>query len=812
MLRNFLVIALRNLQRNITYSFINIFGLTLGITSTLLLVLYIADELSYDRFHPDAGRIYRSVLNANLNGQEITTVFTGLPMAEAFVHDVPEVSEVIRINKWNTMPVRYEDKSFTETKFLLADSNFFQFFNGYQLIAGNPTDALKGPGKVVITERIARKYFDYKGAGDLTPIGKQFIIGSDGFMKAEVSGIAADSPHNAHLQFDFILSIQTWDIFRYPQYWLNSGVITYFKLHPGASVNGVNEKYNYFVNHYIAPEVEQFLNMTMEQMAASGSYIHFQTQALTDIHLHSQFPDELEPNGNIRYLYLFGMIAVFLIVLACINFMNLSTARAANRAKEVGIRKTVGALRGKLIAQFMMESYLYTIIAVLFALMFVSISLNMFNLITVKNIIFNSLLNPIFLIGLVMFTLLVGALAGSYPAFYLTSFMPAEVLKGKVRAGMKRSGIRNSLVVFQFFISIGLIIASLVVFQQLKYVQNQNLGFDKDKIMTLMHTMSVGNNADAFRNELLQHSEVHGVTFVNRMPPNIDWNSTFRMKDTGNEHLLTVYVTDFDALKTMGYQLVSGRYFSRDFPSDSSAVLLNETAMRHLGWDNHEGKKLISRFGSEKEFDVEVIGVIRDFNFESLKNNIRPMIILLQPGANMEGGIRFASTDVRKNIDIVEKVWKKYAPDAPFEYSFLDANFADKYKAEQRMGQVFIIFTALAIIIACLGLLGLVTYAAEQRGKELSIRKAMGATVSQLVLLLSKDFIRLIVIAFVLAIPLTWYLLEKLWLESFAYRIGFDAKVMMLAGAVALIVALLTISIKAYKAAISNPVEALKND
>jgi putative ABC transport system permease protein len=390
--------------------------------------------------------------------------------------------------------------------------------------------------------------------------------------------------------------------------------------------------------------------------------------------------------------------------------------------------------------------------------------------------------------------------------------MPAEVLKGKVRTGMKRSGIRNSLVVFQFFISIGLIIASLVVFQQLKYVQNQNLGFDKDKIMTLMHTMSLGNNSGAFKNELLEHSEVKGVTFVNRMPPNIDWNSTFRMKDTGNEQLLMVYVTDFDALETMGYQLVAGRFFSHDFPSDSSGVLLNETAMRHLGWDNYEGKKLISRFGSEKEYDVEVLGVIRDFNFESLKNNIRPMIILLQDGANMEGGIRFTSDDVRKNIDIVEKVWKKYAPDAPFEYSFLNANFADKYKSEERMGQVFIIFTALAIIIACLGLLGLVTYSAEQRGKELSIRKAMGATVSQLVLLLSKDFLRLIIIAFVMAIPLTWYLLEKLWLQSFAYRVGFDVGIMLLAGGVALFVALLTISIKAYKAATSNPVEALKND
>ncbi|QOI97680.1 MAG: ABC transporter permease [Flammeovirgaceae bacterium] len=812
MLRNYILTALRIVSRQKVYSAINIFGLTIGITSTLLLVLYITDEVSYDRFHPDAGRIYRTVLNANLNGQSFSTISTGFPMAEALMNDVPEVQEVTRITRWNTMPVRYEDKTFTESGYVWADSNFFSFFNGYKLMAGNPNDVLKGPNKVVITERAARKYFGYTGAGDRTPIGKLFYFGSDGSIQAEVTGIAADPPHHAHLQFDFLVSISTWDMLKYPQMWMNSAVVTYFKLHPGASASGMDAKYDYFVNKYIAREIEQFLNMSMDQLAASGSYIRFSTQALTDIHLHSQFPDELEPNGNIRYLYLFGLIAVFLIVLACINFMNLSTARAANRAKEVGIRKTIGALRSKLIGQFMLESYLYTVIAVLFALMLVSMSLNLFNIITAKNIVFSTLLNPLFVAGLTVFTILVGAVAGSYPAFYLTSFIPAEVLKGKVRAGMRRSGIRNALVVFQFFISIGLIIASLIVFQQLKYVQNQNLGYDKDNIMTLMHTMSLKQNADAFKNELLQHAEVKGVTFVSRMPPNIDWSSTFRMKDTGNEQLLTVYVTDYDALETMGYQLVAGRFFSRDFPSDSTGVLLNEAAMRHMGWDTHEGKKLISRYASLKEYEVEVLGVLRDFNYESLKNNIRPMIVLLQPGANFEGGIRFASGDIRKNIELVEKLWKKYAPDAPFEYSFLDANFAAKYKAEERMGQVFLIFTVLAIIIACLGLLGLITYSAEQRAKEISIRKIMGATVSQVVFLLGVDFARLILIAFVLAIPLTWYLLEKHWLEGFAYRIQFNPWIIATAGLLALIIALAIVSTQALRAATSNPVENLRNE
>jgi putative ABC transport system permease protein len=417
-----------------------------------------------------------------------------------------------------------------------------------------------------------------------------------------------------------------------------------------------------------------------------------------------------------------------------------------------------------------------------------------------------------FLGGLFVFTLIIGALAGSYPAFYLTAFKPAEVLKGKVRAGFKSSGIRNALVVFQFFISIGLIISTLMVFQQLKFVQQQNLGFDKRNIMTLLHTMNLENNGEAFKNELKQHPEIEHVTFVNRMPPNIDWNTVFRITETGQDHMLTVYVADHDALETMGYQLAAGRYFSRDFKTDTAACLINEAAMRQLGWDSHEGKKILSRFNTMEGNELDVIGVIKNFNYESLKNNIRPMIVILGNEPNFEAGIRFSSDDIRRNIDLVESIWKKYAPQAPFEYSFLDSNFAAKYKAEERMGQVFIIFTGLAIIIACLGLLGLATYSAEQRAKEISVRKVMGASVSQLVLLLSKDFARLIIIAFVLAIPLTLYLLQEYWLSGFAYRIDFNPWIIGGAGLLALVVALFTISFQALRAAMGNPVDSLRSE
>jgi len=613
------------------------------------------------------------------------------------------------------------------------------------------------------------------------------------------------------LQFDFLLSLTSWEQLKYP-IWLNSSVVTYFKIHPQAKIESVNDKYQYFIDTYCAQEIQRFMNMDMKKFEESGGKLGFSTQALTDIHLYSQIQDELEPNGNIRYLYLFGMIAGFIILLACINFMNLSTARAANRAKEVGVRKTIGGLRSRLIGQFLLESYMYTIASVLLGLAFVSVALNSFNLITGKEIAFGSLISPMFIGGIIAFTLVVGLAAGSYPAFYLTSFKPVEVLKGKVRAGMKSSGIRNALVVFQFFISIGLIIATLMVYQQLKFVQQQNLGFNKENIINLYHTWSLSKSAKAFKNELLQHPEIAAATYVNRMPPNVDWTSVFKAKDSGAENLFAVHVVDYDAMGTLNFTLASGRFFSRDFPSDSTAFLINEAAAKQLGWTTYEGKQILSRYGVNEEQTINAIGIVKNFNFESLKTNIRPMIFILGQEPNAEMGIRMAGNNPLENIKIIEQVWKKYAPESPFEYTFVDDNFNAKFKAEQRMGEVFIIFTSLAIIIACLGLFGLASFSAEQRAKEISIRKVMGATVSQVVLLLTKDFTKLVLIAFILAIPITWYSIEKMWLQDFAYRIQFNFGAAAIAGLVALTVAILTILFQAVQAAFDSPVKFLRND
>ncbi|MFN5169512.1 MAG: ABC transporter permease [Cyclobacteriaceae bacterium] len=817
MLANYLVTALRFFMRQRAYTAINIFGLTVGITSALLLILYIADELSYDRQHGDAARIYRSIMQAKLQDREINTVFTGFPMADALQKDVPAVESTVRVTKWSTIPIRFDDKVFTERRFLLADSNFFTFFN-FPLVAGNPQTALVGPDKIVITESTARKYFGYKGPGDLSPLGKIFFIGSNGENKAEVTGIAADVPHNSHLQFDFVLSLQTFVLSiqantRFgTDFWLNSSVITYFKILPEANIGSVDQQYDYFINTYIAKEIRDFFQMDLKQFGAGGSYVRYVSQPLLNIHLHSQLPDELEPNGNIRYLYLFGLIAGFIILLACINFMNLSTARAASRAKEVGIRKTIGAFRSKLIGQFLMESYLYTILAVVLSLMFVSLALTSFNEITAKSIQFGAILTPSFLGGLAAFIVIIGLVAGSYPAFYLTSFQPVEVLKGKVRAGIKSSGIRNALVVFQFFISIALAIATLMVFQQLRYVQQQNLGFNKENVMGMMHTLKLGNAAGAFKNELKQLPFVTNASFANRLPPDIDWNSTFRLVDAQQEHLLSIYVVDHDALETMGYELVAGRFFSRDIKADTAHVLINEAAMRQFGWETFEGKKLFSRFNTLEGNNVEVIGVLKNFNFESLKNTIRPMVVFLGPEPNFEMAVRLTGGDVREQVASIGQVWKKYAPDAPFEYSFLNDNFNATYRAEERMGLVFTIFTGLAIAIACLGLFGLATFAAEQRAKEISIRKVMGASVAQLVVLMTKDFTQLILIALVLAIPVTWYALEKWWLATFAFRTSYSFALAGGAGLLALAMALFTISFQSIKVAIANPALRLRSE
>jgi putative ABC transport system permease protein len=799
MIKNYLTTAFRIMLRQKSYSMINIIGLSLGITASLLIILYVVDELSYDKFHRDADRAYRLSFAGRLEGNDFNGATSPAPVAPAIQAEIPEIEEAVRFGLWRTMPISFEDKAFTEKYFLVADSNFFKFFS-FPVIHGDPATALKGVDKVAITQSAATRYF-----GNENPIGKILLRGSE--KKAtEVTAVIADAPANSHIQFDMILSGQSWNYMKDGN-WTSNNLYTYFRIHPDADINKVKKQLDVMCEKNMGAELEKFLGMTFKEFRAKGNDVGLKTQPMLDIHLRSELSEEMVPGGNIQYVYIFIVIAAFIILIACINFMNLSTARSANRAKEVGVRKTIGAFRSRLIAQFIAESMIYSFISTILALAAMAMLIIPFNELAGKSLTLDLFLNPFFIVAIIAFTFLVGLIAGSYPAFYLTSFKPVDVLKGKVRAGFKNSTLRNTLVVAQFTISIALIIGSLVVYKQLTYMQEKDLGFKKENVIQLLHTWSLEKNAKAFKNELAQHPEFAAASYTNQTPPNITWSNAFRKGGSEQDYLLNVYQADHDQVTVMGFEMVQGRFFSRDFKSDTAAVVLNETAYKLMGFTQMEGSTVIN-YGSDKQYPMSIIGVVKDFNFETLRNDVKPMAFLLGGEPNGSIAIRLAKGNTVEQLHLLESIWKKYSSD-PFEYSFIDENYDALFRGEQRMSRIILIFTILTIVIASLGLFGLATYVAEQRAKEISIRKVMGASAAQMLVLLSKDFTILISIAFVIAAPLGWYFMNS-WLEGFAYHVGIDASIIIIAGVTAMAIALITISFQSVRAARENPVKALK--
>jgi putative ABC transport system permease protein len=802
MIKNYLKTALRIMLRQKGYSAINIAGLSLGIAASLLIILYVADEISYDRFHKDGHRIYRIGFLGRLNGNDFNMAVSPAPVADAIVNEIPQVESACRFGLWRTQPMSYEDKLFTEGYMLVADSNFFDFFT-FKMVAGDPKTALKGTNKVVITESAAKRYF-----GDENPLGKIILRGGEK-KTTEVTGVVQDPPSNSHIQFDMILSGESWDYLRTNTQWTSNNIYTYFKLREGADLAAVKTHMDQMVQKNMGTELEKFLGLTFKQFKEQGNNVGLFTQLITDIHLKSNLTEEIIPNGNLQYVYIFIAIAAFIILIACINFMNLSTARSANRAKEVGVRKSIGAFRSRLMAQFLSESMIYSFLSTFIALILMIALLNPFNTLAGKTLTLSLFINPLVIGGILLFALFVGLLAGSYPAFYLTSFKPVEVLKGKVRSGFKNSKLRNSLVVFQFIISISLMLGSLVVYKQLKFMQEKNIGFDKENVVNLLHTWSLDKNAKAFKDEIATHPEFKGASYANKLPPNISWSSVYRSGGSEQDFLLQVYQVDHDHLNTMQFTMAQGRFFSRDFPTDTAAVILNETAYKMMGYKEMENQTVIS-FQNDKPEPLKLIGVIKDFNFESLRNSVKPMVILLGSEPNGEMAIRLSAGNTQAQVQLLESIWKKYSNSA-FEYSFLDQNFDALFRSEQRMSSIILIFTGLTIFIACLGLFGLATYVGEQRAKEISIRKVMGATMAQVSVLLFKDFTLLIAIAFCIAAPAGIYFMNN-WLEGFAFHVGIDPWIVLISGLASLFIAMFTISFQSIKAARENPVKALKNE
>ncbi|MEZ4899581.1 MAG: ABC transporter permease [Saprospiraceae bacterium] len=805
MLKNHFIIAIRNLLKRKFFAGINVLGMTAGITACLLIALYVLDELSYDRFHVNADRIYQVGRHNKFGDQDIRSASTCPPLADAMWTEIPEVEATLRMNGSGKPIFRYRDQAFTEENVFNTESNFFEFFS-FKLISGNAKTALKEPFTVVLTEKTARKLF-----GDENPLEKLITIdGGLGKITYKVTGVAANCPTNSHFHFDALLAAEGPDNYFKLNAWLNSGVYTYFLLKDNASVAVVENKLDNLVTKYVAPELKNFLGNNLDQFRQSGGIYKYYTTKLTDIHLNSTSLEDIEPGGSRMYLLILAGIGLFILAIACVNFMNMSTAQSAMRAREVGLRKTLGSHRSQMIAQFLTESVMFSLVAVVLALTLCYFLLPVFNRLSGKELAMVNLFRSKFLLIAGMMLIIVGLLAGSYPAFYLTSFHPVDVLKGQVTTGFKNKGIRSMLVVFQFAVSIFLIIFTSVVYEQIKFMQEQQMGMDKNNVLVIEDVYRLGNNAESFRNALAQQTGVVKVSFTAVKFPGTYMSTVMRAVGSEGDRVVASYYSDYDSRDVLKFEMKDGRYFSKDFPSDTNAVVLNEAAAKVFGFDEAAGHEILFSPNAYVFVRRQVIGIMKDFNFDSFRDEVRPLAVFLSPEPSGILLVRYEG-NVKTIIENISKSWKQYSNSEPFTYSFMDQNFDKLYRSEERIGQLLSAFSGLAIFIACLGLFALAAFTAEQRTKEFGIRKVLGASVASLSLRLTKEFIVLVVIAFIPAASLGWWASSR-WLNGFAYRVEISSLTIVMAGIAALAIAWLTVGYQSIKASRNNPVESLRHE
>ena len=804
MFNNYFKTAWRNLLKNKVFSFINILGLSTGIASFMLIASFVYNELSYDKYPQEAKNIYRVNLSATGNGDVAVYPNVDVAVGEGMKNAFPEILASTRISPAKDY-VKYNDKQFKEQRLAFADSNFLQLFS-IPLIEGNDKEALVQPNSIVISKALAKKYF-----GNEDALGKSVIIGTQQAVY-KITGIIDKVPDDSHFHFDAFISLSTFHITNGT--WSNLGFYTYLLLNKNVDPKKLEAKFPQLVAKYVVPEIQHDMGVSLAEAQKSVNTFIFSLQPLTSIHLYSNTKYELEPNGDIQYVYIFSALALFILLLACVNFTNLSTARAVKRSREVGIRKVLGSLKKQLIFRFLSESVLLTFFAMLCAYLIIYFMLPYFNEVADKNTSFEFFLNYKWIIVMVGVALVSGILAGIYPAFFLSAFNTIKVLKGSSSSGQgaQKKPLRSSLIVFQFFVSTTLIIATIIVYQQLHYMQNKKLGYDKDQVLFLPDARLLGNNQNAFEQQLLSDSRVVSATISRSIPGGdiMDGTEIYPRNETGNgtEIHANIFHVDYDYLKTLGIHMMQGRYFSKDFSTDSSGVVINESAVRELGWNglNPIGRSIV-RSG---QHEFKVIGVVADFNYASVKQKIAPVMMLL--GGNYGGLIiKIKTADVRGFLTDLKKQWDTFNPAGPLEYNFLDEKFATLYASEQRTQHIFSAFAILAIIIASLGLFGLSAFVMEQRTKEIGIRKVLGASVQQLLVLVSKEFLLLVIIAFIISIPVTWWAMHA-WLQDFAYRININIWVFAIAGFAVLLIALLTISFQAIRSSIANPVKSLRTE
>lgn len=805
MIANYLKIALRSLWNKKVFAAINIFGLAIGLATCILILLFVRHELSYDRYNTLSDRIFRVTLHGRIGGNEINIAGAPAPTGPALMRDYPGVEAYVRLSGSGTFLVRNGEMRFREDRVIFADSNFFDLFS-VRLLKGDPKTVLTEPKTIVLTESTALKYF-----GRQDPVGKSLTMGNSGLFR--VTGVCQDVPSNSHFHYDFFASMKSTQL---GEKWLSSGAHTYVLLRKGYPVEKLEAQSPQIVRKYIGPEIQEFLGMSYEAYLRKGDRFGFGFQPLTAIHLQSNLENELEPNSNIKYIYIFTAIAAFILLIACINFMNLSTAGSAGRAREVGVRKVMGSVRQQLMAQFLIESILLTVLALLVAFGLVVLLLPGFNELAGKQFDIRSILNARTVACTFAGCLVVGLLAGSYPAFFLSSFKPAAVLKGSIQTGVKSGWLRNTLVTVQFVVSIGMIIGTVVVYQQLRFIQNKKVGFNKEQVLILHDTHLLGDKAKSFKEQLSKLSAVSNVTLAGYMPAGASNSSTdgFLPESADNNitpYRFTIYYVDEDYLSTLGIGLAAGRNFSKKFGTDSASVLINEAAAKQFGWKDPVGKRVTTvgngTPGSRRTYTV--VGVTRDFHYRSMHEQIAPLV-MFYGGDQYQMAVRIKTQDIAGLLKTLEKTWKATS-DNPFAYSFLDERFNKMYESEMRVGKLFGIFASLAVVIACLGLFGLAAFTTIQRTKEIGVRKVLGASVLSIVSLLSKDFVKLVGIAILIASPLAWYGMNQ-WLADFAYKINIEWWVFLLAGTLAVGVALLTVSFQSIRAALVDPVKSLRSE
>ena len=806
MIKNYIKTAYRSLIKNKAFTAINVLGLALGLATCLLIVFYVVDELSYDRYNVNSGRIYRVNEDLKLGDNKVQYAVCMPPLAQALKNDFPQVENTVRLKKVGGIHVKKGSETLLEYNVLFADPTLFDVFT-LPIIYGNKATALTEPNTVVITESTAKKYFDR-----VNVVGEKLVIDNNQALK--ITAVIKDIPTQSHFKADFFLSMASFPDSRSNE-WLRSDYNTYVLMREGADYKKLEAQFPAFLRKYSGGQMQDELKMSYDKFEQSGSYFRMNMIPLTGIHLHSNQTGELGPNGTEEYVYIFSAIGLFILLIACVNFMNLSTARSANRAREVGVRKVLGSSRKYLIAQFLSESIMVTLVAVIIALFTAVILLPVFNHFADKNIVIN-LQTLVWLIPTALVAVLfIGFMAGLYPAFFLSAFQPIDVLKGKISSGFKGGKLRSFLVVFQFGISIFLIVGTLVIYNQLNYIQNHDLGYNRNQVLTIQNAFELGDKASAFRQEVKQLHGVENATLTGYLPTGMNRSTAIFYKEAVADPKKSIFpqtwTVDEDYVNTLGMKMAAGRYFSKQMSTDSSALVINETAAKFLGFNNAVNKVIYKSSGGPNPTfkPYTIIGVVKDFNFSSLRNNIEPVI--MQFGYD-EGNlsIRLQSANIPAVMAQLQDKWKSYTQ-AQFQYSFMDQDFDAMYRSEQRIGTIFIVFTVLAIVIACLGLFGLAAYAAEQRTKEIGIRKVLGASIANIAGMLSSDFLKLVGIAIVIASPMAWWAMNK-WLQDFAYRVDFQWWILALAGFTALFIAFITISFQSIRAAIANPVDSLRSE